>query len=261
MPISARMLNDDEEVLVDMRPHWLFFVGPGFWTLVALIAAITLAMIFPKAPHFVGWILTAMVVVPAIWLAARTIRWFGYSLVVTTFRIIIKQGVVRRDLIQLRLQRITEVHFTQRIVQRMLGTGRMMIDAEGESDLVTIDDVRNPRALQRVINNQLNVLNQRWQGPAAADPGRPGPSPAYSQAEAPVAFDADRTPPHGQPHVAPAGPVAEPNPGPSSGSPTRPEPPQPTLHQQLLDLDDLRRRGILTPAEFEAKKADLLSRL
>ena len=34
-----------------------------------------------------------------------------------------------------------------------------------------------------------------------------------------------------------------------------------SVPEQLIQLDDLRRRGIVTPAEFEAKKAELLGRL
>ncbi|MGH9083803.1 MAG: SHOCT domain-containing protein, partial [Acidimicrobiales bacterium] len=34
-----------------------------------------------------------------------------------------------------------------------------------------------------------------------------------------------------------------------------------SVHDQLIRLDDLRRRGIITADEFQVKKADLLSRL
>ncbi len=260
VPISARLLNDDEEVLVDLRPHWLFFVGPAFWTLMALVVAISLALAFPKAPHFVGWLLTAMVALPALWLAARTIRWFGYSLVVTTYRIVLKQGVMRRNLVQLRLQRVTEVHFTQSLVKRLLGTGRLVIDVEGESDAVTVEDVRSPRSLQRVINNQLNVLNQSWIGSAPDGAPAAGLATEVRDVSALDDFDQDRTPPHGQPPT----PLAS---GPPSVAPVALAPDeravggQATLHQQLIDLDDLRQRGILSPEEFAAKKSELLSRL
>jgi hypothetical protein len=39
------------------------------------------------------------------------------------------------------------------------------------------------------------------------------------------------------------------------------EPTAVSVHRQLVEIDDLRRRGILTDAEFEQKKAELLSRL
>ena len=36
---------------------------------------------------------------------------------------------------------------------------------------------------------------------------------------------------------------------------------EPTVADRLVQLDELRRRGILTDAEFAAKKAELLDRL
>ncbi|WP_254461228.1 SHOCT domain-containing protein [Xanthomonas sacchari] len=35
---------------------------------------------------------------------------------------------------------------------------------------------------------------------------------------------------------------------------------QPDLYAELLKLDDLRKKGLLTDAEFQAQKAKLLSR-
>ena len=32
VPISTDLLDEDEEVLVDLRPHWVFFLGPLFLT-------------------------------------------------------------------------------------------------------------------------------------------------------------------------------------------------------------------------------------
>ena len=69
----------------------------------------------------------------------------------------------------------------------------------------------------------------------------------------------DDTPPHGTPlptaaaiqPTAPAVEVAHPAaPGGASSVP-----------DQLIQLDDLHRRGIISEGEFEAKKAELLSRL
>ena len=93
MPISRRVLADDEEVLVDLRPHWVFLLGPAVLTVVAVAVAIAVAVEFPKAPVAVAGVLAVMVAVPALWLAGRVIRWLGISLVVTTTRLIYRQGV------------------------------------------------------------------------------------------------------------------------------------------------------------------------
>ncbi|MHB8330270.1 MAG: SHOCT domain-containing protein, partial [Acidimicrobiales bacterium] len=68
---------------------------------------------------------------------------------------------------------------------------------------------------------------------------------------------ADDTPPTG---TLTTGPATGPAGGPA-GWPGAPRPAQQSVAQKLAARDELRRRGILTEAEFAAKKADLLDRL
>jgi uncharacterized membrane protein YdbT with pleckstrin-like domain len=51
------------------------------------------------------------------------------------------------------------------------------------------------------------------------------------------------------------------NPQPSYPPPAASAPAQPSVVDQLSQLADLRDRGVITPAEFEAKKAQLLERM
>jgi membrane protein YdbS with pleckstrin-like domain len=274
VPISRRILADDEDVVVDLRLHWVFLAGPVVLTAVAVAVAITIAVEFPGAPVAVAGVLAAMIAVPALWLAGRTVRWLAISLVVTTTRIVFRQGVFSRDLVQLRLQRVAEVHCTQTVVDRLIGSGRLVIEVVGDQPL-TVDDVRRPRVLQRVVTRQLDRLSHdAWSGPAAY--GSEVPSAPVSVPR-PVSLEA--TPPHGTPARPrwddPPGPADLPDHAgagvdrgyPAAGTPTGilpgvpPAASTPSIPEQLIQLDDLRRRGIISDGEFEAKKAELLSRL
>jgi membrane protein YdbS with pleckstrin-like domain len=255
VPISRRALADDEEVLVDVRPHWVFFFGPAFLSAVAAAVAVAVVVKFPKAPVGVAGVLAVMVGLPVLWLIGRGLRWRGISLVVTTARLIHRQGVFGQDLVQVRLLRISEVSCAQSFLDRLVGAGRLLVGITGDEPLV-VEDVRRPRALQRVINRQLDVL---MTGGRIAAPITANDSPAY-YAGAPGQTSTDDTPPHGTMHLPspvpastsfPADDAVLPHTGAASAS----------IPEQLIQLDDLRRRGILTDSEFEAKKAELLSRL
>ena len=83
----------------------------------------------------------------------------------------------------------------------------------------------------------------------------------------------DDTPPLGTESVASAwqepgeepdadqGPEVEPEPADSGTPASRPGSTDGGVHEKLIELDDLRRRGIVTEEEFQAKKAELISRL
>jgi membrane protein YdbS with pleckstrin-like domain len=261
VPISSRLLDDGEEVVVDLRPHWVFLLGPAVLTVVALAVAIAVVVRFPKAPVTVAGVLAVMVAIPVIWLAGRIVRWLGISLVVTTNRLIYRRGVFGRDLVQLRLLRIAEVHCTQTFVERLIGSGRLVVELVGD-DPMAIEDVRRPRTLQRVIARELDEAS-RDRAQEAGWSGFGGPSPAAGVPAQPISvprpFALDDTPPHGMPlpAAAPTLPIA---PAVGVALPAAPGGAY-SVPDQLIALDDLRRRGIISDGEFEAKKTELLSRL
>ncbi len=253
VPLSRGLLADDEKVLVDIRPHWIFLAGPLFATVLAFGTSIAVVVCFPQAPAPVAWVLGAVVLVPVLWLAGRALRWRGISLIVTTQRLVLRRGIVGRDVRQLRLQRISEVHSNQTIFERIVGAGRLVVELQGESQRITVDDVRRPRSLQRLLTNRLDELARvGWDG--ARLPGGPGSSPPPVVAPAQLAWVGEKTPAHG----VPLGEQTYGTQGNGSGAPTSGAT---TVPEQLIQLDNLRRRGIVTPAEFEAKKAELLDRL
>jgi membrane protein YdbS with pleckstrin-like domain len=253
MSIPRDFLADDEEVLVDLRPHWVFVFGPLFVTVVALGVAIGVAAAFPNAPTALTWALAVMVLIPAGWLAGRVTRWSGTRLIVTTKRMVLRRGILGRDLRQLRLQRITEVHSVQSVLERLIGAGRLVVELQGESQAVAVDDVRRPKSLQRVLTNRLDELSREGRDPARAPGGGGVAGPPVVSRQ--VLWTGEPTPAQGVSLRDPQERADRKGPAESkrTGSASVPD--------QLIQLDDLRRRGIVTPAEFEAKKAELLDRL
>jgi membrane protein YdbS with pleckstrin-like domain len=234
VPISNDLLDDDEDVLVDLRPHWVFFLGPLLLTAASIAVVAVVIHEFPKAPVGVAWVLALLIAVPAGWLVGRLARWFGTSLVVTDRRIVFRSGVLGRHIVNLRLQRIVDTHCTQRPLERLIGSGRLVLEVEGEEGGLAVDDVRRPRALQRVINRQLSQIDAGWQRLAY---------PPEQDVDDRRPVHANPTPPSGVPAVRG---------GEHLGA---------SVPDQLVALDRLRRQGILSEEEFANKKAELLRRI
>jgi len=204
---------------------------------VAAVIAVVVIVVrqFPNAPAAVAWVLGALVALPALWLIARLARWFATSLIVTDRRIVLRTGVLGRQLVNLRMQRIVDTHCNQRFLERLIGAGRLVLEVEGEEGGLVIDDVRRPRTLQRAINRRLSRIDGVWQRRAA------GPVERWSDDRAHE--HGDWTPPSGVPRIE------QPVPG---GTP---------IADQLVALDRLRRQGIVSEDEFASKKAELLRRM
>ncbi|HET7651520.1 MAG TPA: PH domain-containing protein [Acidimicrobiales bacterium] len=213
MPFPRKLLNEGEDVVLDLRPHWWFLAGP----VAALVAFIVLSIAVQSAfdpPDAVTLAMLAIGIVLMIWFLARYAKWSTTNFVVTTDRLIHRSGVIAKHGKEIPLERLNDISFHQSIWERMIGAGDLMIESGGERGQQTFSDIRKPATVQNII---------------------------YREIEAAQARDADRI---AGAHAAAAG----------AGAST-------SIPDQLDRLDDLRRRGVITQAEFDAKKTKLLDQL
>jgi membrane protein YdbS with pleckstrin-like domain len=266
MALPRKFLNDDEELLAELRPHWIFLFGPLFTSIGVWAALIVLVILWHKPPGWTNYPILIIAVIPGLWLLGRLVRWRSYVVALTSTRILVREGIIGRDTVQLRLQRITEVNIRQRLIERVLGTGSLIIDVQGEDDSLTLEYMRKPAIVQRVINSQINEIvggGRREPIPHDMQPrDRYGAPYAQDDQNGSDEYDgAHDTPPFGvggvttDPDRAPAPSASAPEPAPTPGTPHF------EIRDRLIELDDLRRRGILSEEEFAAKKSELLNRI
>jgi membrane protein YdbS with pleckstrin-like domain len=267
MALPRKFLNEDEELLAELRPHWIFLFGPLFTSIGVWAALIVLLVLWHNAPSWTNYPILILAIIPALWLLGRYVRWRSYVVALTSTRILVRQGIMGRDTVQLRLQRITEVNIRQQLIERLLGTGSLIIDVQGEDDSLTLEYMRKPAVVQRVINSQINEIvggGRREAIPSDMQPRDRYGAP-YAQDEVDDAHDMHDTPPFGVSAGAPTQATAlTPDPSTAATSPAIVTPQEASrfeIRDRLIELDDLRRRGILSEEEFAAKKTELLNRI
>ena len=150
MALPRKFLNEDEELLAELRPHWIFLFGPLFSSIGVWAAIIVLLVLWHNPPGWTNYPIIIIALIPGLWLLGRYVRWRSYDVALTSTRILVRQGILGRDTVQLRLQRITEVNIRQELIERLLGTGSLIIDVQGEDDSMTLEYMRKPAIVQRV---------------------------------------------------------------------------------------------------------------
>jgi membrane protein YdbS with pleckstrin-like domain len=280
VPLPRKFLNDDEELLVEMRPHWVFFAKPLLTAVVVVAGIITILVAFSNIPSWAVDVLLVLAAVPVLWLVGRLLRWRNYTLALTSTRIVVRRGVLGRNTTQLRLQRITEINISQKLWERMFSTGQLLVDVQGEDDAVVLEFIQKPAVVQRVINGQINHLcgggaaepvpaelrhigRRRWSPP---EPPRAGDTPPFGVPVVGSEWEGARTaPPVPTAPPAPTATWESPPTAPQAIVPSAPAPggstPASDIRDRLIELDDLRQRRIISEEEFAAKKAELLSRI
>jgi len=159
MALSRRVLYEGEEVLLDIRPHWVYLIGPLMVTLIVVAAAVTLDIAFVHTSIAAHWVEGIAAAIPCAWLVARFVRWRMTSLIVTNVRVIERFGVVNRRGTQILLSDINRVDARQSPIRKVVGTGRLAIEV-GDGGVYEFGDVRKPVALQRVIIRRAARLHR-----------------------------------------------------------------------------------------------------
>jgi len=204
VPFPRKLLNEGEDVVLDLHPHWWFLAKQT----VALLLAMALGVfVLLNVDEAIVRILAGVLILAAVgWWVLRYLDWRTTNFVVTTDRLIYRHGVLAKHGIEIPLERVNNVLSSQRLFERVLGAGDLVIESAGESGRQSFSDVRKPMAVQNEIYRQIEANENRK-------------------------FD----------RVGRGG-------GPSS------------VADELAKLDQLRRDGVLSEAEFQAQKARLLGR-
>ena len=265
MALPRKFLNEDEELLAELKPHWIFLFGPLFTSIGVWAVIIVVLIAWQSPPSWLNYPIVIFALIPGLWLLGRYVRWRSYDVALTSTRILVRQGIFGRDTVQLRLQRITEVNIRQELFERLLNTGSLIIDVQGEDDSMTLEYMRKPAVVQRVINSQINEIVGGGHREAIPEDMLP-----YDQRGRHRDYDDERyddtdqhTPPFGVPASTPSSRQPT-DPGATAGPGPRVPPPGTLpfeIRDRLIELDDLRRRGILSEEEFAAKKSELLNRI
>jgi uncharacterized membrane protein YdbT with pleckstrin-like domain len=155
LPTRRPPLLHAEEILVDIRPHWVFLTGPLLAALGAIAVGVALDVAVPHTSVALHWVEGAVVAVPCAWLAVRVVRWRRSWLLLTSYRIVDQWGAARGNQIDIPLESIERVVVDQGPVRRVLGTGSIDVVVWGEGVLHRIEDARKPAVLCRVITRRL----------------------------------------------------------------------------------------------------------
>jgi hypothetical protein len=155
LPTRRPPLLPAEEILVDIRPHWVSLTGPLLAALAAIAVGVTLDVTVPHTSVAVHWVEGAVVAVPCAWLAARFVRWRRSWLLLTSYRVVDQWGAARGNQIDIPLDSIERVVADQGVVRRILGTGSIDVVVWDQGVLHRIADARKPVVLCRVVTRRL----------------------------------------------------------------------------------------------------------
>jgi uncharacterized membrane protein YdbT with pleckstrin-like domain len=204
MAFPRKLLNEGEDIVAELRPHWWVFAKPAALVVLLFVLA-TVAQIMVDNP-VLTFVLAGAGMVALVWLGARYLKWATTVFVVTTDRLILRSGVLSKQGKEIPLERLNDIAVSQTLFERMLRSGDVVLESGGERGQTVVSNIPRPFQVQNVVYAEIERAQNRTADRIAGQRGMSVP-------------------------------------------------------EQLEKLDELRQRGVITQAEFEVKKTQLLDRL
>ncbi len=149
MAFPKRLLVEGEELVLDLRPHWIMLVAPAIVAVLVVIGWIAAAAKWDGVPVFVA---LAAGAAPILYYSVRkSIQWGTEHFVVTSDRLIRRQGLIAKHSMEIPLEHINDVRFSQNILERVIGAGTLIVQSASEAGREEFTNVRHPEDVQKTI--------------------------------------------------------------------------------------------------------------
>jgi uncharacterized membrane protein YdbT with pleckstrin-like domain len=167
MGFPERLLASDEEVVLHLHPHWKKLILP-----IVVFLLVAGAAGFAAATVTIPGLQIAIVVVAAaliVWFTIRpAIVWAATHFVVTTHRVLLREGVLSRSGRDVPLARINDVSFEHSLFERMLGCGTLVVESAGERGQLVLEDIPRVEYVQSTLYQLVEDDSDRRAAPRGA---------------------------------------------------------------------------------------------
>jgi len=152
------LLSDGERVILHKHSHWKMLLFPYIVLILTLAVGGFLAYLARDLDwKTVAWIgLGVIGLVLIVWFfLIPFVRWRTTHFIVTTDRVMAREGVINRTGIDIPLGRINSVRFEHGLTDRIFGCGTLIIESASQEPL-EFDDIPKVEKVHTLIYREVN---------------------------------------------------------------------------------------------------------
>jgi uncharacterized membrane protein YdbT with pleckstrin-like domain len=153
-----KLLAEDEEVVRHLHPHWLTIARPVLVLLLVVGAASYGAALVPDGPRqgvFRAVVAAVALGVLAVVVLGPLLRWRTTHYVVTTHRVLFREGVLARRGRDIALSRITDVSYRQTLWERLVSSGTLTIESAGDGGATVLERIPDSDGAQQLLAHMI----------------------------------------------------------------------------------------------------------
>jgi hypothetical protein len=191
-----------------------------------LILAVALIMMFSPEFEAIAWIAFVIAAVPAFEVIRIFADWLNERYIITNRRVMEIRGIINKHVRDSALEKVNDVDLTQSVIGRILGYGTVQIITGSDIGVNMFRRISNPVRFKREM---LNAKEGLYETPRSKEEEGVPLEQVAGEGERKAE---GKTPPPGS-----------------------------DIPDLIVELAELRQRGIISEEEFQAKKKELLDRL
>jgi uncharacterized membrane protein YdbT with pleckstrin-like domain len=180
VPYPEENLHPNEELVLDLHPHW--------WTITPSILALSVVLVFGiMALVNDDWwsgakmIAAVLIIANLIWFGLRYLQLMTTHFVLTSDRVIYRSGIIAKRGVEIPLESINAIRFSQKVWERALGLGDLKVDSASVEGVSAFENVRKPNMVQNEIYIQMEEnSNRKFDRVSAGITALPGSAPGES---------------------------------------------------------------------------------
>ncbi len=156
MPLSPKHLNENEELILDIHPHWWYFAQSGGAAVAAVVAWYMGASRIDGG--FMEWLPKGLGIVFAlalVWVGWEYLQWRFTNFAITNARVIYQEGLLSKKGVEIPLERVNNVNFSQTVIERILGAGDLLIESGGQDGQQRFTDIKRPQEVKKILLNHV----------------------------------------------------------------------------------------------------------
>jgi hypothetical protein len=192
-----------------------------------LICAVALIIMLKPQLKLTGWIAIVVAIVPAFEVIRIFADWLNEQYIITNRRVMEIKGIINKHVRDSALEKVNDVDLAQSFVGRLLGYGTVQIITGSDIGVNRFRRISNPVRFKREMLNAKEQLHE--------------PTPVEQKQESASV----------QVPVLDAGSLAD----------VEDTPVRANIPDLIVELAELRQKGIISEEEFQTKKKQLLDRL
>lgn len=160
--VSATGLSEGEHLVLRVHQHWKTVLRPVLILALIIVGLLAVLLFVPRmvqaARLGVG---AAALILALVFVAGPLLRWWTTSYELTNRRLRLRAGVVSRTGRDFPLARISDVSFSQGLLDRVLGCGRLIVESPGEHGQLVLTEIPHVQQVQATLFQLVEDEQQR----------------------------------------------------------------------------------------------------